>query len=463
MFCPRCNGPLEEGAAFCGVCGALIKPKSVGETVLEESELVSPNSRVVPDPTVYDAPEVPVRQLVPTVLAPEYRSPDEQPVSPRSKRGTPEPPMWPQMPSPGKKQKKISRFFVFLVSIAIVVVAIGSISLFLMRRGSGTTSPAPATTVVTKGQVSFLDSQNNAPGVTDALKITATNLPNPPDGSTYDAWLIDDSVGEQILPLGSLSKSDPNTFALAYPNADSPSLKMNLIGAGNRIEVTQEQGTMAAPAGKVVLSATFPPQAFVHIRHLLFKFPTTPGTVGLLPGLINETQKVNTLSQLLQNDAATSNTASVPCIAQAVVNVIEGDKGAHFQALPTSCKSVGIGSTLIGDGFGIMRYITTITAHAALAASQSDATDTIRLYAKNVETSTASVTAVITQIDKDALQLLANPTSNASLISDMVSLSDRAYHGFDQNGNGEIEPIVGEAGVLTAYTNGQRMATLSLS
>src|SRR5262249_32558032 len=170
----------------------------------------------------------------------------------------------------------------------------------------------------TKGQVSFFDRQDNATGTTNALKITATGLPDPPDGSVYDAWLID-AASEQILPLGSLSKGNPITFALSYPNASSQS-QTNLIGAGNKVEVTQEQGDVTEPGGKVVLSATFPPFAFIHIRHLLYQFPTTPGNTGLLTGLLRETQKVNTLSLLLQNSVLSGNTVSVICLAQALIN-----------------------------------------------------------------------------------------------------------------------------------------------
>src|SRR5262249_17446375 len=150
-------------------------------------------------------------------------------------------------------------------------------------------SPKPAPVVVAKGQVSFLDSQDHAPGTTDSLKITITSLPNPPDGSVYDAWLID-AANEQILPLGALSKSNATTFTLAYPSNNLPS-QGNLIGLGNKIEVTQEQGNPTVPTGKVLLTATFPPFALIHIRHLLFKFPTTPENISLLTGLVNETQK----------------------------------------------------------------------------------------------------------------------------------------------------------------------------
>jgi hypothetical protein len=38
-----------------------------------------------------------------------------------------------------------------------------------------------------------------------------------------------------------------------------------------------------------------------------------------------------------------------------------------------------------------------------------------------------------------------------------------AYHGVDVNGDGQIDPVAGEAGALTAYLQGQLMATLSLA
>ena len=395
-----------------------------------------------------------------------YDSPSTQ-VSPYQQSGsytTPPPPPYgpsgPSVPSPRKEQKKTSRLFVFLAILALVVVVGGGVAWAVTRTESKTTSSPPVTTVAANGQVSFLDSSDKAPGGTDALKITATGLPNLPDGSQYDAWLID-TANEQILPLGSLSKSDPTTFTLAFPNATSQS-QTNLIGAGNKIEVTREQGQVTHPAGNVVLSATFPPRAFVHIRHLLFKFPTTPGNIGLLTGLLNETQKVNALSQMLQNNS--SNTASVTCIAQAMINVIEGKNGANYRPLADSCASVGIGNALLGDGFGILGkgYISTAASHAALAASQPDTTDTIRQFAKDVEVSTDSIKGVMTKLDDDALQLLTHAATTAQ-VSEMVSLSDHAYRGFDQNGDGKVGPVVGEAGALTAYTSGQHMATLALS
>jgi len=66
-----------------------------------------------------------------------------------------------------------------------------------------------------------------------------------------------------------------------------------------------------------------------------------------------------------------------------------------------------------------------------------------------------------TKIEQDALTLRAAP-GNTSVIQEMVTLSDRVLHGVDSNGDGRVDPVVGEAGAITGYNQGQLMATLQL-
>ena len=117
----------------------------------------------------------------------------------------------------------------------------------------------------------------------------------------------------------------------------------------------------------------------------------------------------------------------------------------------------------MGDGFGILGqgYATTAAAHAALAATQPDSTNTIRLHAGHVEIATNNIQGWVTTVDQDALKLLANP-SDTPVIQEIVNLSDHAYHGVDTNGDEQIDPVPGEAGAITAYIHGQLMAGLPL-
>jgi hypothetical protein len=58
--------------------------------------------------------------------------------------------------------------------------------------------------------------------------------------------------------------------------------------------------------------------------------------------------------------------------------------------------------------------------------------------------------------------LFKNPADLAK-VQEMVTFADDAYHGVDMNGGGQIDPVTGEAGAITAYLQGQLMATLSLA
>ena len=468
MQCSKCHTPSDDAAVFCGHCGALLRSQSgpefaPGSDLPNESAptvLTTPNSsppataysrsysqddlqsKVSADHDAFSGTST-VEQEQRTQLdniPPVYQHPST-------------PSLHPPLQSGGRRRKQL--ILVFLV----IVIAGGAVAsaLFYFSQKSASLPSAPT------GQVNFFDSQTSVAGNTDALKITTSGLSDPPAGYQYNVWLLD-TDNEQILSLGMLSKSGEG-FVLMYNQAGK-----NLLGQGNQIEITQEQqGQPSEPSGKPLLSAKFPPQAFVHIRHLLTKFPTTPGQIGLLVGLLNETQKLYAQAALLQNNLDSDAGKVRQCIAQSIIDIIDGTNGTDYSALSSWCAMQNIMQT--GDGFGILDpgnvandhgYLATVAQHAALAANQPDSTDLIRNRAKKVEVSISNIKVLVQGIKKDAIDLLSNP-SDTTQVAEIVSRSDHAYHGFDQNGNGIIQPIVGEAGAITAYTQGQLMATLMLS
>jgi hypothetical protein len=301
------------------------------------------------------------------------------------------------------------------------------------------------------GVVDFLDSQNSQ-GHTDALRININGLPTPPSGSQYDAWLVNDQ-SESIVSLGTLTASG-QTFTLNHEANGT-----NLLGLGNKLEITLEQGTVNSPTGEVILVAIFPPKAFIHIRHLLLSFPSTPGKIGLLVGLQSQTQLLDAQALLLQSVVASHNTTGTQCVAQSMIDLIEGTHGSHYSPLPALCALQNVRE--VDDGFGILGgngyhssngYLALSAAHASLAATQPDATDNIRLHASQVETAVTNIKGWLTTVDQDVVNLLAQPTDTAK-VQEIVTLTDHAYNGINTSG---------EAGARTAYQDGQLMATLSL-
>ncbi|HEY6409366.1 MAG TPA: hypothetical protein VIY29_18050, partial [Ktedonobacteraceae bacterium] len=282
------------------------------------------------------------------------------------------------------------------------------------------------------------------------------HLQAPPAGSDYEAWIIHDRT-EAVQGLGKLTEKN-QSWSLIYSATSG-----NLLGAGDKLEITQEQGVVNVPAGKVILAGTFPALAFQHIQHLLVSYPDTPGKIGLLTGVLEQTRLLNIQAAVLQSVSASRNTVAITCVMQSMLDIIEGTHGAHYRPLGAACTQRNV--SVNGDGFGLLgkeSYVAGSEEHASLALSQKDATSVMHQHAALMDVALLNVNGWLTTIERDALHLQANP-SDRSAMQEITTLADDAYHGVDANGDGQIDPVAGEAGALTAFQQGQFMAILALS
>jgi hypothetical protein len=449
MKCPRCNYTLDDDTVFCGNCGAQVAPlNSPGATVaasLEDEDTIQARSNVIGN---RQAAPPPLMQRFSPPAAPDAPAP----VAPTLKDTPP-------VPRRGGSPLASARVRV-IIALALIVLVGGSLGLFAVLKNGGSGSNATLG-LHASGQITFLDNPNGVPDHTDAVTMSIQNLESPPSGFQYDAWLVNDAT-EQNIALGTLTASG-HTFSLNYAgDSKNGQAGTNLLGAGNKVIITLEQGSVSAPTGQVILSATFPPKAFIHIRHLLFSFPITPNKIGLLVGLLGQVQLLSVQSLSLQNASANHNTTAIQCASQSLIDIIEGAQGSAYQPLSPTCLSLGISAA--GDGFGILGntgYDLLASEHASLAATQSDSTANIRLHASHVETAMTNIKNWATKIEQDALTLRASP-NNSALIQEITTLSDHIFHGVDTNGDGRVDPVLGEAGAITAYNEGQLMATLQV-
>lgn len=344
----------------------------------------------------------------------------------------------------GRRQRQRTVMIASLLALLVVGGILGTVLLF--QKGGVASAAA--------GQAVFFSSQPG--GTTDALSITLQHLVAPSSGSQYMAWIINDQ-SENVIGLGRLTGKN-ESWSLTF-NAGNT----NLLVSGDKLEITQEQGAVKAPTGSIILVGTFPVKSFEHIDHLLVSFPLTPGKIGLLAGLVGQTHLLDIQAAILQNATPNQNTGTVQCVAQSMLDIIEGAHGSHYHPLPANCAQQNVTAT--GDGYGLSGksgYIAGAEAHASFALAQPDATPAMHQHAALMDTSLTNVTGWLTTIEQDALKLQAHPTNQAAL-QQIVTLADYAYHGVDANNNGQIDPIPGEAGALIAYAQGQLMATLTLS
>lgn len=346
----------------------------------------------------------------------------------------------------GRRQRQRTLLIASLIALVVVVGSVIGIPLLLQQSSAD---------VRAGGQVTFFSGQN-APGAeTNALHITLQNLAAPPAGDTYYAWLINDAT-ETVVSLGSLTEQK-QSWSLAYNGGN-----INLLAVGDKLEVTQEQGTIKVPTGTAVLVGIFPIKSFAHVQHLVVSYPETPGKIGLLMGMLEQTRQLDIQAAVLQNDAANHNSAAIECVTQNMLNIVEGAHGAHYQPLASTCTQQNVTAT--ADGFGLLGkgYVAGSEQHASLALSQPDATTAMHQHAALMDVALTNVTNWVTTIEQDVLRLHAHP-ADITPVQEITTLADYAYHGVDTNGDGQIAPVPGEAGTLTAYLQGQLMATVVLS
>lgn len=352
-----------------------------------------------------------------------------------------------------------------VIALILLVIAGVTIGASLIVKNNNTVTNLPTTTAGNasgsslaanaNGTVSFID-QPGGTGHSDALKLAINGLQAPPSGSRYDAWLVNTS-NNQSIALGTLT-AEGQTYTLDYSGDNT-----NLLGEGNQVEITLEQGSANSPSGTVLLTAAFPTHALIYIRHLLVSYSGTPHNTGLLVGLYNQAQALNSVARQLPGFAARGNAPAIQCLAQSILDIIEGKTGAHYSPLSATCSSLHI--TNAGDGYGLLGnngYVSVASSQIALAAEQSDATINIQVHRRHVGYALDDMHDWLTTLDQDTLHLLDNSGATSGIPA-IVTLADHDLYGVDLNHDGSIDYVPGEAGATIAYVHGQYMAGLVLA
>jgi serine/threonine protein kinase len=338
--------------------------------------------------------------------------------------------------------------------LALGLVATAGLATFIYYGGAAAGTPT--------AQVTFSEANDGRTGQTNALQITAEHLPSVEAGKEYDAWLID-TESENVLPLGALTRvGDKYTVQFAGT--------VNLVAAGNILEVTQENPGVSVPVGKVIVRGAWPDKALIHLRHVLTAYPSTPGKTALIAGVITQSKLLNDHAKALQA-AAGHDQATMLCETQTMINLVEGSQGPEYHALAASCATrVAAGQ---GDGYGLLGpaqtsgteansgYIPGALSHTSLATAVPDASAETKSHAQLVEATLGNVQTWDTILQRDLIGLQKTPSDTAK-IAEIVTLAADAYIGVDANNNGKIEAIEGEGGAVTAYQQAQLMATLTL-
>jgi len=309
-----------------------------------------------------------------------------------------------------------------------------------------TAAPAAAKAI---GHISFSDKAKGANA--DELTVAITNIPIPAEGQQYEAWVADGKNAP--FSLGVLAVKADGTGSIVY---DDPK-GANLIGQFNVALITT-QGTDLTTPGPIVFSGLVPPQADVHVRHIMAKFPSTPDNIGLLIGALDQ-ESILTQHIGFLNDAVTKgNVALAKLHLEHIHNILTGTTGAK--------DLNGDGKLAVvppSDGFGLFNYLTTTVQHADLAAQQPDATDVIKVKANHIKIAAATVSTILTQIQTLAIQAAGKTTiaDIKPLAAQITQLNGLVVKG-KPDASGAVTPTKGSAGLALAYSEGEAMAGFDL-
>lgn len=222
---------------------------------------------------------------------------------------------------------------------------------------------------------------------------------------------------EEILHHGGMTEADYNrkTFLISSDTAARrtfDTVVAQLTGVPTPGQVVSANKTVPVPAGEVG----------VHIGHVVNGFGDTPGGQSLLSIASNEARVAAQHATLAARN--TSDLAYMKTHAGHVLSALD----------PTIVAGPP------GLGYGLKKAAAGIATHIDLAAKAPGASPNVITHAKHVQTSANNVVARTDQLIAIAKQIQAatDAAAAASLVNQMISLSQQLTAGVDSNGDGQI-------------------------
>ncbi|MDQ6644048.1 MAG: serine/threonine protein kinase [Chloroflexota bacterium] len=342
-----------------------------------------------------------------------------------------------------------------LLLLLVVVSALGASLLFH-------SAPDPSANGVV-GHVFF---QDDAFGKNDMLRIEMPNIPDPPQGKQYVAWL--QSASGQVMPLGQLAVQN-GSATLLYPGNAQHS---NLLSLIRGVFVTQENNGASIPAfpslNTKVYQAGLPTASFQYIQHILYALPGYPAHSSLIAGLFDSIKGID--------DKAVSVVDSIqvkqgyPLAQRQATRIIELIDGSQFARgsgdLPASFPAmlslpVGLLSSPTQAG-----YIDTLAVQVNKILMSAGDTSALHQHAQNVSNALVDLKGWLQQMRSYDVQLLkatnlGDPAVlNAAL--QLRQLAGDAYTGRTIPPNEGPTSALNSAGANQAYIECQYLAALDI-
>ena len=299
-------------------------------------------------------------------------------------------------------------------------------------------------------------------GKSDRLVFALSGVEDPLPGTSYTLYLYNDDMTASQVITGLMPAGGELTGTW-----DSPTQE-NLIGTYSQLKLVREV---------TYAEDTLPPQALAHIRHVVYMRSDTPGNIGYGVGLVQQAEALLTHATNAKTWADQGDLAEAKRHTEHTINILVGEDSPLFKDWN------GDGNLQNpGDGFGILPGVEDLNGdgkvnvgyakgthdHIKNAANSPDATDNIKARADQVKAATYNIMgrgnraypSWGSDLLYQAMIILHTEDVEAAKAAaeKMVAFADLILNGQDLNGNGKVEPILGEGGAKTAYLYAQHAA-----
>ncbi len=361
------------------------------------------------------------------------------------------------------------------ICILSVLFAFGA-GLFAFTRtleahSASDSSQQTASVLKPEGTAWFYDTR----GQDDSVEVHITALPRAAKGMVYVAWLVNPYRPDQVLMIGSFTPDRTGTVSLrSDQRVDFNPQVQSLRHIFSKVVVTLEKAEeqWQKPIGTPVVQGSLNISTLTTLTPIFVRSLYTPKQVALLMGLHTQTRAMARWLANMVEAQQHGDSANVRIDVLRLLYLLEGTHGVDVTHLNLAGQQ-NVASS--GDGVGLLSATTPCKQDQhgcgyldmVRAAVQTLMTQQLvpRPVAQKILTTLATMSQLAQRMQQISLPLatlskLDTPTLR--LLATLENQLDALLNGSDHNGDGNIDPIAGEAATAQLYTYVQQLGAIEL-
>jgi tRNA A-37 threonylcarbamoyl transferase component Bud32 len=325
---------------------------------------------------------------------------------------------------------------ILLGGFAIIAVLLVVVVLVVLNSREGIPPATPTAValraVPTFGRVSFSTTAVSG----DTARIEVEQLPPPPSGKRYIAWL---GAGEDNwIKMGNLLLDPLGGAALIYTDDEA----RNLSTLYNRVLITLEENDADTPGSVVAYNGAVPQAVTDALREIIVASSEGFDNASLLESALIEARIARQHAGLAANS---TNVGGLHTHAEHTINILRG----------TTEDFTGDGrGDNPGRGVGVVHFVDLINAHLDAAATAANEMRQVQSQIELIRVCTANASGWIEQVIalEIALTQADDVDAVASQRSQSTELAAALIEGVDLNQNRQVDPFEGECGLEQIMT-----------